>query len=71
MKLYNGRKMDGTGDHQVKQNKPDSERQTSCFLSYSKTRPIKNDINVRGGLYLGETRGRVKGLIIAKYTCMK
>jgi hypothetical protein len=27
------KKMDGTGDHSVKQNKPDSERQIRCFLS--------------------------------------
>jgi hypothetical protein len=27
------RKMDGTGDHHVKSNKPASERQISCFLS--------------------------------------
>jgi hypothetical protein len=27
-------KMDGTGDHNIKSNKPDSKRQTSHFLSY-------------------------------------
>jgi hypothetical protein len=27
-------KMDGSGDHQVKQNKPEPEKQKSRFLSY-------------------------------------
>jgi hypothetical protein len=30
--------MDGTGDHLFKQNKPDSERQISCFFSYAECR---------------------------------
>jgi hypothetical protein len=33
--------MDGNGDHHVKQNKPNSERQTSCFLAYAKSRHKK------------------------------
>jgi hypothetical protein len=38
--------MDGTGAHYGKQNKPDSERQISCFLSYEDSRPKKKDMNV-------------------------
>jgi hypothetical protein len=30
--------MDGTGDHHVKQNKPESERQRFHFLSHVKSR---------------------------------
>jgi hypothetical protein len=62
------RKMDGAGDHHVKKNKPDSERQISRFLSYVESRPktkqIQNkDMNVKGGLFWGEPkkRERVKG----------
>jgi hypothetical protein len=32
--------MDGTGDHHVNLNKPDSERQISRFLSYTEFRSI-------------------------------
>jgi hypothetical protein len=35
------KKMDGAGDYHVKWNKPDSEWQIACFLSYAESRPKK------------------------------
>jgi hypothetical protein len=37
------RKMDGTGDHHVKQNKPDGERQISHILSYAESEGLLGD----------------------------
>jgi hypothetical protein len=41
MKLCCLQKIDGTRDHHVKQNKPDSERQISRFLSTAESRSSK------------------------------
>jgi hypothetical protein len=43
-------KMEETGDHHVKQNKPDSERQISYVLSHMQNTDLKNDMNIKGGL---------------------
>jgi hypothetical protein len=64
--------MDGAGDRLVKQNKPDSGRQTLNVFShmrnlYLKTNKInKKDISVKGGLFgrqqwEGRGQARVKG----------
>jgi hypothetical protein len=42
--------MEETGDHHVKQNKPDSDRQISYVLSHMQNTDLKNDMNIKGGL---------------------
>jgi hypothetical protein len=39
------RKIDGTGDYNVKQDKPSSERHISCFHSHMNSRPDNNNSN--------------------------
>jgi hypothetical protein len=46
--------MDGTGDHHVKQNKSDSERQVLHVFSHRQNLGLKNDINVKGDCFGGE-----------------
>jgi hypothetical protein len=50
--------MDGTGDHHVKQNKSESERQVS--LSFRCESRKKDDIKVEGGL-LEKRKGSMEG----------
>jgi hypothetical protein len=50
--------MNGIGDHHVKHGKSSLERQTQCFLSYSKARSMnKNDMNKKRG-YFGQANNR-------------
>jgi hypothetical protein len=57
--------MDGTGDHNVKQNKLDSKTNTACFLLYVEVKSKENmDLNMVGGaisLYRGRPAGGGKG----------
>jgi hypothetical protein len=41
MKLQLFQELDGTGDYHFKQNKPDSERQTSCAFSHMRNLDLK------------------------------
>jgi hypothetical protein len=66
MKLCHLQEDGWSGDHHVKRNEPDSERQKSCFLLYVESRYflLKNDMKVEEE-YLGkrkETSGRVDGV---------
>jgi hypothetical protein len=49
------RKMDGTGHHHIKQNKPDSKRQASHFIFNAESRPKKilNNMNLKGDCFGG------------------
>jgi hypothetical protein len=50
--------MNGTRDHHVKQSKPDSESQTSWFLSYAEYRLRKKHLKIKKGLF-GKRKGTV------------
>jgi hypothetical protein len=54
------RKMNGTGDHQVKQNKSASERQISHIFSHIwnlDLKKLKKIMSTKGGLFDGEPVG--------------
>jgi hypothetical protein len=55
------KKIDGTRDHHVQQNKPDSERQTSCVFSIFGVWILKKDIKVEGGLFRKRKRTSRRG----------
>jgi hypothetical protein len=56
------RKMNGTRNHHVKQNKSDSERQIlQIFFNMWKLDQNTKDMSINGGLFGGGTSGRGKG----------
>jgi hypothetical protein len=51
--------MDGTGNHNIMQNKQDSERQILlCFLSYAEPSPKKDKFKMRAQFGGGNSRRR-------------
>lgn len=55
-------KLDGTGHHHVKRNKPDSETHITCFFLY--TIPILDFLNameIEGGIFGKKTSRREEG----------
>jgi hypothetical protein len=50
--------MEGTGDHHVKQNKPDSQTQVSHVFSHVQNLDLKRDWKIEGGLL--ERKGMVR-----------
>lgn len=55
-------KLDGTGHHHVKRNKPDSETHATCFFLYAiSILDFLNAMEIEEGIFWKKTRGREKG----------